>query len=367
MFPADNKTRLLILTPSLACGGSEKFVSLVCNHIDNSKFSVCLVIVNDVPSFFKIKNPTIKIVKLKRKRVLTSLRAIRKAIQDYDPDIVFSTASHLNVYMAFFRKSFYSWIQFVAREPSIVSYSNRQTGRPSLYNRLVQGNYRNFDMIICPSVYMQQDLVNLYHIPIKQTMIIHNAVENILLPAAQPVKKNEERVYTFITVAGLRKEKGIERLIHAVGLLSIPFVYYIIGEGSKREDLQKLIDDLQLNDKVFLTGQKDDPFSGMENADLFLMGSYYEGFPNVLLEAGAHGLPVVAFNAPGGIAEIITDNENGLLVEDNDIIAFASTINKALVTDFDRTEIIETTKNRFSLNKMMAAIENIFLKLAHKK
>jgi glycosyltransferase involved in cell wall biosynthesis len=363
MLTPENKTRLLILTPSLACGGSEKFVSLVCNHIDNSKFSVCLVIVNDIPSFFQIKNRAIKIVKLKKKRVLTSLRAIKRTIIDYDPDIVFSTASHLNMYIAFFRKSFYSGIRFVAREPSIVSYSNRLTGRPSLYNRLVQGNYRNFDMIICQSVYMQQDLVNLYHIPMKQTMIIHNAVENISLPAAQPVTQNKEHRYTFITVAGLRKEKGIERLIHAVSLLSIPFTYYIVGEGSQREDLQKLIDELELNDKVFLTGQKDDPFSGMENADLFLMGSYYEGFPNVLLEAGAIGLPVVAFNAPGGIAEIITDNENGLLVEDNDIIAFASTINKALVTDFDRTEIIETTKNRFSLNNMMAAIESIFLKL----
>jgi glycosyltransferase involved in cell wall biosynthesis len=367
MLPADNKTRLLILTPSLACGGSEKFVSLVCNHIDNSKFSVCLVIVNDIASFFEIKNPAIKIVKLKRKRVLTSLIAIKKAIKDYDPDIVFSTASHLNVYMAFFRKSFYSWIRFVAREPSIVSYSNRQTGRPSLYNRLVEGNYRNFDMIICPSVYMQQDLVNLYHIPIKQTMIIHNAVENISLTGPQPVTKSKERIYTFITVAGLRKEKGIERLIHAVGLLSVPFAYYIVGEGSKREDLQKLIDELQMNDKVFLTGQKDDPFSGMENADLFLMGSYYEGFPNVLLEAGAHGIPVVAFNAPGGIAEIITDNENGLLVDDNDIIAFAAAIKNALANNFDRDKIIETTRKRFSINSMMAAIENTFLKLAPNK
>jgi glycosyltransferase involved in cell wall biosynthesis len=222
-------------------------------------------------------------------------------------------------------------------------------------------------MIICPSVYMQQDLVNLYHIPIKQTMIIHNAVENISLPAPQSIIQNKERIYTFLTVARLRSEKGIERLIHAVGLLSIPFTYYIVGEGNKREDLQKLIDELQLNDKVFLTGQKHDPFTGMENADLFLMGSYYEGFPNVLLEAGAHGLPVVAFNAPGGIAEIITDNENGLLVDDNDIIAFAAAIKKALASNFDRDQIIETTKKRFSVNSMMAAMENIFLKLAQNK
>jgi glycosyltransferase involved in cell wall biosynthesis len=152
-----------------------------------------------------------------------------------------------------------------------------------------------------------------------------------------------------------------------VGLLSVSFKYYIIGDGSKRNELQQLIDSLQLQDKVFLTGEKKLPFSGLEDADLFLMGSYYEGFPNVLLEAGAHGIPVVAFDAPGGIAEIITDNENGLLVEDNDIIAFAAAIKNALAGNFDRDQIIESTKKRFSVSSMMAAMENIFLKLAQNK
>jgi len=235
------------------------------------------------------------------------------------------------------------------------------------YNQLIKKYYSRFDMIICQSDYMKQDLVKHYRISADKAMVIHNATEETLTDPIQSGKQNAGRVYKFITVARLSEEKGIERLIHAVGLLSIPFAYYIIGEGSKRDKLQELIDELQLGNKVFLVGQKNDPFSDMEEVELFLMGFYFKGFPNVLLEAGAHGIPVVAFNVPGGIAEIIKENESGLLVEDNNIIAFGVAIKKALANNFDREQIIETTKKRFSISSMMTAMENTFLKLAPNK
>ncbi|MBK8496684.1 MAG: glycosyltransferase [Chitinophagaceae bacterium] len=96
----------------------------------------------------------------------------------------------------------------------------------------------------------------------------------------------------------LSTEKGIERLVHAVGLLTNPFQYFIIGEGDQRNQLQQLIDELQLQDKIILTGEKPEPFAGLDDAGLLLVGSYYEGFPNVVLEAGARGIPVIAFNVP---------------------------------------------------------------------
>jgi glycosyltransferase involved in cell wall biosynthesis len=96
-----------------------------------------------------------------------------------------------------------------------------------------------------------------------------------------------------------------------------------MGDENKRKELQELINELQLQDRVHLMGEEAGPFAGMEDADLFLMGSYYQGFPNALLEAGAMGIPVIAFDVPGGISEIIT-GETGMLVEDNDMIAFAT-------------------------------------------
>lgn len=361
------KIKLLILTPTLESGGSEKFVSLLSKHINTNIFSVCLVVVNNANPFFKIENPAIEIINLRKNRVLFSLSAIKKVVNNFKPDIIFSTANHLNLYLAIFKNRFSSNIKFVAREASIVSINSKQAKLPVLYNWLIKKYYSRFDMIICQSAYMQQDLVTHYRVPDQKIMVVHNAIAEVLHTPAQPAKQNNEHVYKFITVARLSDEKGIERLIHAVGLLSVSFKYYIIGEGSKRNELQQLINTLQLQDKIFLTGEKKPPFAGLEDTDLFLMGSYYEGFPNVLLEAGAHGIPVVAFNAPGGIAEIIRENENGLLVEDNNLIAFATTIKKALNSNFAREQIIETTKKRFSVSSMMAAVENIFLKLAPNK
>lgn len=359
--------RLLIITPTLECGGSEKFVSLVCNHLNTDIFSICLVVVNNARPFYEIKNPAIEIIDLQKNRVLFSLSAIKNVVEEFKPTIIFSTANHLNLYLAIFRNQFDKQIKFIAREASIVSITSKKAKMPALYELMIKKYYKRYDIIVCQSVYMQQDLLNNYKIPADKTIVGHNATKELSTNPIQSKVKDVKSVYKFITVARLSEEKGIERLIKAVQLLSIPFKFYIIGEGSKRNDLQKLVDELQLGDKVFLAGQKEDPFSGMEDADLLLMGSYYEGFPNVLLEAGAHGIPVVAFNAPGGIAEIITTNENGLLVKDNDIVAFAAAINKALTTDFERDKIIEATKKRFSINNMMHAFENIFLGLAQNK
>lgn len=363
----EGRIKLMIITPTLECGGSEKFVSLVCEHINAAVYSVCLVVIDNSKPFYAIKNPSIEIIDLKKTRVLFSLPAIKKAVNHCKPDIIFSTANHLNLYLAIFKKRFNSNIKFIAREASIVSINGKKARMPVLYNWLIKKYYCRFDMIICQSAYMQHDLVKHYCVSVEKTILIHNATAEVMDTPAQPAKQNNEQVYKFITVARLSDEKGIERLIHAVGLLTVSFKYYIIGEGSKRNELQQLIDTLQLHEKVFLSGKKESPFSGLEDADLFLMGSYYEGFPNALLEAGAHGIPVVAFNAPGGIAEIIRDNKNGLLVDDNDIIAFAASIKNALAANFDREQIIERTKKRFSVNSLMAAVETIFLKLAQNK
>ena len=91
------------------------------------------------------------------------------------------------------------------------------------------------------------------------------------------------------------------------------------------------------------------------------MGSHYEGFPNVLLEANALGIPVVAFNAPGGIAEVIRERENGLLVEDGNEQAFANAIKKALLIDFNRGAIRNKTIEQYAPGKIMQQWESLLL------
>ena len=359
----ETKKRILLITPTLECGGAERFVSMFCDHIDTNIFSVCLVVVNNTRPFYNISNPAIEIIDLEKKRVLFSLQGIKTVVKKFKPDIIFSTANHLNVYLGIFRNSFDKNIKFIARESSIVSINSQRTSMPRLYNRLLKKYYKRFDHIICQSRYMQEDLCRNYQIPANKTSVIHNAV-SVETQASPVITANDAgKLYKLITVGRLSEEKGIERLIHTVGLLSIPFQYFIIGDGDKKNDLKSLINELRLQDKVFLLGEKTDPFKGLEDADLFLMGSYYEGFPNVLAEAGTMGIPVIAFRAPGGIGEIIEDGKNGLLVEDNDILGYASAINRGISANFNRQQIIEVSKERFSVTTMIAKLEKLLMQL----
>jgi len=347
------KIRLLIFIPTLECGGTEKYVSLICNHIDTKIFDVTLAVLNDAHPFYEIKN-TVEVVDLHTKRVRNSLSKIKKLVRQKQPHIIYSNANHLNLLFAMCRWMFPKEIKFIARESSIISINSKRASFSNLYQRLIRIYFRRLDHIICQSAYMQQDLVNNFKFPKSKTTIINNPVEEIADTLSSPSKNK------FITVARLSEEKGIDRLIRAVARLSFSFQYYIIGEGHERNKLQKLIDDLQLQDKVFLSGEKINPYQGMEDAALMLSGSLYEGFPNSLLEAGMLGIPVIAFDAPGGTCEIIKDGENGLLIKDNDEMAFAIAIEKVLQTNFDRIKIIADTKERYGLRKAMTEIEKLF-------
>lgn len=359
-----SKIKILIFTPTLKCGGSEKFVSFLCNHINTDHFTVCLVVLKNTGQFYQIENKNIEVIDLEESRVRYSLFKLKRVVHQFGPDIVFSTANHLNLYFAIFRKWFPGQVKFLARESSIVSINSQRAPMPWLYNRLVRKYYRRFDLILCQSLYMQQDIVHHYKIPESRTVLISNVAEASEMHRKACSGKNATEPYKFITVGRLSDEKGIERLIHAVGLLTADFRFYIIGSGPKKAYLQNLVNKLQLQKKIFFEGERAAPFSGMEDADLFLMGSYYEGFPNVLLEAGACGIPVVAFNAPGGIPEIINEGENGMLADDNDILGFAAAIKQALSHNFDRNKITESTRKRFSVDAVIKKMEKLLTGLS---
>ena len=359
-----HKIKLLFLIPNLECGGAERYTTILSNHINTGKFEITLAILNNEKPFYKINNPAIEITGLHIKRVRRSLFAIRKIIKEKQPDIIYSLSNHLNLYLAIYRRMLPKNILLVARESSIPSMNNQFAKFGNLYNWLMKKFYPQLDCIVCQSAYMQNDLIENFGIPQSKTVLIPNMVEvpPVGLSTALPIR-DSAYTFKFITVARLSTEKGIERLLRSLAFLTIPFHYYVIGEGNNRADLESLSLKLNLKHKVFFTGRKDDPYEGFQDADLLLMGSLYEGSPNVLLEAGVWGIPVIAFDAPGGINEIIFDGENGFLVENGEEAGFAATIKKALQFKFDKTRIIATTKKRFPVGETVIMLEELFFNL----
>jgi glycosyltransferase involved in cell wall biosynthesis len=151
-----------------------------------------------------------------------------------------------------------------------------------------------------------------------------------------------------LCVSRLSEEKGIDVLLRAFGRTTTPdTVLYIAGEGLHRPILEKIRSESpRRNDITFLgaISHADVPM-WLAAADLFVLPSRTEGHPNSLLEAYACGLPAVATRV-GGVPEVVTSEEIGLLVDSDDVDGMARAIDSALARSWDRRRIIELAGSR---------------------
>ncbi|MFZ2621378.1 MAG: glycosyltransferase [Minisyncoccia bacterium] len=115
------------------------------------------------------------------------------------------------------------------------------------------------------------------------------------------------------TVAELHKNKGYEYAISAVNKITTPFLFFIIGSGEEKKNLEKLIAQNHLEEKVFLVGSVENAKELLKAFDIFMLTSIKEGLPYVILEAGQASLPVIASRV-GGTPDIIENNSTGILV-----------------------------------------------------
>jgi glycosyltransferase involved in cell wall biosynthesis len=111
-------------------------------------------------------------------------------------------------------------------------------------------------------------------------------------------------------------------------------------------------------------GQLEKPYKNIGNVDLFLMASKYEGMPTSLIEATMLGIPIVATNVPGGIAEVVENGVNGFLVDNDSEIGFANTIKKALQYNFNRKIIAESAAEKFNSSYALKKTEQLFITAA---
>ena len=163
----------------------------------------------------------------------------------------------------------------------------------------------------------------------------------------------EKRV---VAIARYSHEKGIDLLLKAWSIVEKQISDWrldVYGDGD-RTPYEQLIDDLKINRKSCqLHGRTDDVEKEYCNSSIFVLSSRFEGFGMVLTEAMACGLPVVSFDCPWGPRSIITDGEDGLLVENGNVEALASSLSKLMSDEILRQSISKAgLKNvrRFSID-----------------
>ncbi len=166
-------------------------------------------------------------------------------------------------------------------------------------------------------------------------------------------------------LAALVPHKDHDTLIAAALIATMKrpdLVFLIAGEGPEEERLLSQIKKMGLLGRVLLLGQRDDPLALLKCLDVFVLSSWGEGMGSVLLEAAACGVPVAATTA-GGIPEIVTDRETGLLCPPRDAESLARSI-ETLIADqrLARRMALEALKKlpRFGLARMAAEMETIY-------
>lgn len=353
----------------LVAGGAERVVINLANNFNREKFDVHLCLFNTKGTLCKLLNKDITIHDLDSSRVMKGAVKLSSLLIAQKPDIVFSSIDHVNLLLSiqiWFLKLFLKNTTFVAREVNIPSIRAKYEKTSKKLDKIYRRTISNFDIVIAQSNYMKEDIVKSYKIDSYKIKVVPNPldinyIENALLNSRDELDLLKESKVNILAVGFLRPQKGFDLLLEAVPYFDESLHLNILGEGAELAKLESIIKKLGIQNKVTLLGRDDNPFKYMRSANIVVLSSLYEGFPNVVLEANACGKYVVAFECPGVNEEIIKNNINGLLVEKNNIEALAHSLNKSSLLAHDEVVIKQTT-NKYRVENIVKKYEDIFLK-----
>ena len=200
-------------------------------------------------------------------------------------------------------------------------------------------------------------------VPEEKIVVIPNGID----PTIFPPREYSTHLRRIAMVACLREEKRIDVLISAAPriLSRHPDAeFMIVGDGSCRDGLVALAQKLGVTDRVKFLGHRDDVPALLTQADLFVLPSRSEAFPNSIIEAMASGLPVVA-SAVGGIPELVADGKTGRLVPPGNPAALAGAVLDLLdaperAEEFGRAGRAQIEQT-YSFHRMVGQMEALYL------
>jgi glycosyltransferase involved in cell wall biosynthesis len=291
-------------------------------------------------------------------RTLKSVKPIRKVIKQLRPDIVLGmmTSNAVRAIIASFglpTKVIVSERNFPGRKKTNYRWAKLRRR----FYRFADGHVVQTHKISC---WLRK------HTGASNIVIIPNAVTYpiaSLPPILAPEKVVGKEGKVILAVGKLHEQKGFDLLIsafHRIAQHAPGWMLVILGKdvktGNQRQNLQQQVDELNLSDRVKMPGCAGNILDWYRRADIFVLSSRYEGFPNALLEAMANGCSCISYDCDTGPSEIIINEQNGLLIAPEDIDSLAEAMERLVKDEKLRAHIAANAikvRENFSQHRIM--------------
>ena len=343
-----------IFLPNLRAGGAERLAVNLANDWIKRGFNVEFVLMNIEGELLALINPRINLVSLNVNRIRKVIVPLRKYIRNKKPDIIWANMWPLtSVAVIAWLLAFRQGKIFLTDHNHLSLSCVRELGvsRRWLGNS-IRRTYIFATGVTSVSNGVASDLSQLSGFQVKQIKVIYNpaaiGVSSERLPKGQSeLLWGKDFDYHILAVGSLKAQKNHTMLLRAFAklTLSINAKLTILGEGQLRLELENIIKELKLQDRVSLPGFYNDPYPFFRSADLFILSSDWEGFGNVIVEALECGVPVVSTDCLSGPAEILENGRYGRLVPVGDFESLSVAMQLSLTETHNHDALIRRAKD----------------------
>lgn len=356
------KKEVSIFVFDLNIGGTEKVMINLANYLTKNNCKVNILMVGNNDYLKKDLNPDASIIAFNKSRILLCLLDLIKYIRSQKIDCFISNVwplTILTILAGFFRRNFNKkkvvLVEHCHLEREFSSFGAvfKFFQKVSIYFL-----YRFSMKVIAVSDGVKEDLCLNKGVSKEKVIVIHNPVDvnfSSLKYENKAIKNWKVFPYAkFISVGNLKIQKNYSYLLDTLSILKnqgFAFRHLILGEGSQRDILTTQIQNLNLEEDVFLVGSVDQPINLVKEADTFILSSKFEGFGLVIVEALAAGITVVSTDCESGPAEILCDGIFGYLGPINDPDKFSEIIRFGYENKISANKLVQRSKD-FSIDSM---------------
>lgn len=365
------KKKIAFFISSLQGGGAEKVVLEIANNLPQDKYEPTILI-HRAKENAPIPSPHVAVVNFNRQKVRKVFFKLVEYLKKEKPDILYSALWYMNFVAIIAVKVARVDTKVVAsvhNNPVLMTQNDNFGWIIPFATRFL---YNLSDSVVGVSQGVIDELKKL-HVREDKLSVIYNPVVSAELKEKSKSSATYRwfgQGYPLICAIGrLSKQKGYPTLLQAMPQILEKYPdakLLILGEGEDELSLKTMIGELGISESVDLLGFKTNPYAYLSQCDCFVLPSLWEGFGIVIVEAMACGVPVVSTDCPFGPAEIITHEENGLLVEVDNPKLLADAINRVLGDDQLQHKLSENGLKKaedFTVEKITAEYDDLFTRV----